>query len=185
MSNWLSKLTVSKLTVSKLAVVVCVLAVAGSAAGCNVEVVSTPVEDAMPNASTESGDESEGQEDSDSTPEATEEAAVEAANDSAAQDDPALPEVSATGVEAATAEQVAEVALNTLADENIDPSSVTSIQVEAVDWPDAGLGCPQPGEMYASVITPGYRIVLETASESYDVHAPTRLDLPFVLCDNS
>ena len=29
------------------------------------------------------------------------------------------------------------------------------VQVEAVEWSDASLGCPRPGAMYAQVITPG------------------------------
>ena len=43
--------------------------------------------------------------------------------------------------------------------------------VEAAEWPDASLGCPQPGMMYAQVITPGYRIVLETAGKTYEYHS--------------
>lgn len=43
--------------------------------------------------------------------------------------------------------------------------------VEAVEWPDASLGCPQPGMMYAQVITPGYRIVLEAAGKTYEYHS--------------
>ncbi len=43
--------------------------------------------------------------------------------------------------------------------------------VEAVEWPDASLGCPKPGMMYAQVITPGYRIVLEAAGKTYEYHS--------------
>ncbi|OQA44313.1 MAG: hypothetical protein BWY52_01650 [Chloroflexi bacterium ADurb.Bin325] len=43
--------------------------------------------------------------------------------------------------------------------------------VEAVDWPDASLGCAQPGRMYAQVITPGYRILLEAGGQVYEYHA--------------
>ena len=43
--------------------------------------------------------------------------------------------------------------------------------VEAVEWPDASLGCPQPGMMYAQVITPGYRILLKTGDETYEYHS--------------
>ncbi len=32
--------------------------------------------------------------------------------------------------------------------------------VEPRDWPDASLGCPREGEMYAQVITPGYDVVV-------------------------
>jgi len=41
---------------------------------------------------------------------------------------------------------------------------------EAVQWPDSSLGCPQPGMMYAQVITPGFRVVLEVAGQTYEYH---------------
>jgi hypothetical protein len=43
--------------------------------------------------------------------------------------------------------------------------------VEAVQWPDASLGCPQPGMMYAQVITPGFQVVLGAAGTTYHYHA--------------
>jgi len=43
--------------------------------------------------------------------------------------------------------------------------------VEAVEWPDASLGCPQPGMMYAQVITPGYRILLQVGGKTYEYHS--------------
>ncbi len=42
--------------------------------------------------------------------------------------------------------------------------------MEAVDWSDASLGCPEPGQVYAQVITPGYRVLLEAAGKEYEVH---------------
>jgi hypothetical protein len=49
-------------------------------------------------------------------------------------------------------------------------SEMSVISVEAVDWPDTSLGCPQPGLMYAQVITPGFLIVLEAKGQSYEYH---------------
>lgn len=49
-------------------------------------------------------------------------------------------------------------------------SAITVRTVESVEWPDASLGCPRPGMMYAQVITPGYRIVLEAAGQTYEYH---------------
>ncbi len=40
----------------------------------------------------------------------------------------------------------------------------------AVWWSDASLGCPKPGESYAQVLTPGYRLVFDHAGTSYAVH---------------
>jgi len=39
------------------------------------------------------------------------------------------------------------------------------VEVKAVEWSDASLGCPEPGKVYAQVVTPGYRIVLAAASQ--------------------
>jgi hypothetical protein len=52
----------------------------------------------------------------------------------------------------------------------ISPDEITIQSFEPVDWPDTSLGCPEPGMMYAQVITPGYAFVLEAAGEQYEVH---------------
>jgi hypothetical protein len=44
------------------------------------------------------------------------------------------------------------------------------VTIEKVDWPDTSLGVPDPGRLYAPVITPGYRIVLRVGDESYELH---------------
>lgn len=59
-------------------------------------------------------------------------------------------------------------------------SEISVVSVEAVDWPDTSLGCPQPGMAYAQVITPGFRVVLEAAGQSYEYH--TDQDSSVVLC---
>jgi hypothetical protein len=53
----------------------------------------------------------------------------------------------------------------------VEPGSVRVISVEARDWPDASLGCPKPGMMYAQVITPGFLIVLEAGGRRLEYHA--------------
>ena len=45
------------------------------------------------------------------------------------------------------------------------------LRTEAVEWPDTSLGCAQPGMMYAQVLTPGYRIVLQARGQTYTYHA--------------
>lgn len=57
---------------------------------------------------------------------------------------------------------------------SIAPDAITVKAVERIEWPDASLGCPQPGMMYAQVITPGYRIVLEVDGKSYEYHTGGR-----------
>ncbi|MCC7208028.1 MAG: hypothetical protein IT323_12025, partial [Anaerolineae bacterium] len=38
-------------------------------------------------------------------------------------------------------------------------------------FPDASLGCPQPGQMYAQVVTPGYSMRITVRNEVYDYRA--------------
>ena len=77
-------------------------------------------------------------------------------------------------IERATADlaQVSEAA----ADE------ITVVSTEEVEWSDSSLGCPQPDEMYAQVITPGYRIVLASGGNTYDYHSATDPEGPLVQC---
>ena len=42
---------------------------------------------------------------------------------------------------------------------------------ESVQWPDASLGCPQEGQGYAQVITPGYKLSFNLAGAPYKVHS--------------
>ena len=52
-----------------------------------------------------------------------------------------------------------------------DKGLITAVKIEAVDWPDTSLGCPQPDMVYAQVITPGFRIVLSCADRTYVYHS--------------
>jgi hypothetical protein len=49
-------------------------------------------------------------------------------------------------------------------------SQIVVQSTESVQWSDSSLGCPQPGMMYAQVITPGYRIVLDYGGNQYNYH---------------
>ena len=72
------------------------------------------------------------------------------------------------------AEQVVRLAVEDLAKRlDLSPDEIRLSSVEAVNWPNASLGCPQPGMMYVQVITPGYRIVLEAEGETYAYHTDT------------
>ncbi len=55
-------------------------------------------------------------------------------------------------------------------DRDIPPEEITVASWEPVDWPDTSLGCPEPGMMYAQVIVPGYRVVLEARGDLYRAH---------------
>jgi hypothetical protein len=53
-------------------------------------------------------------------------------------------------------------------------AQVAVVRIESREWPDGSLGCPQPGEMYIQVITPGYLIVVAGAGRQLEYHADTR-----------
>ena len=58
------------------------------------------------------------------------------------------------------------------------------VSATAMTWPDASLGCPQPGMMYAQVLTPGYLVVIRDAGGAeHRVH--TNEDgSSAIVCDN-
>jgi hypothetical protein len=53
----------------------------------------------------------------------------------------------------------------------IDLEAISVQSIEKVDFPDASLGVPEPGEVYAQVITPGYVIKLTAGSQTYEYRA--------------
>ena len=54
---------------------------------------------------------------------------------------------------------------------DVAANDLTLVRSNATEWPDASLGCPKPGMMYAQAITPGYQITFEHDGNSYAVHA--------------
>jgi hypothetical protein len=95
---------------------------------------------------------------------------------------PSAGEPSAGGVTIPGAAQpIADLVIQDAAEQsNVDPGAVQIVSIEAVDWPDSSLGCPQPGIVYAQVLTPGFVIVVEASSHRYTYH--TGPD-GFVRCD--
>jgi hypothetical protein len=71
--------------------------------------------------------------------------------------------------EAALLVEKAKQDLSTRAD--VSPGDIAVKSVEAVQWRDGSLGCPQPGMGYITVITPGYLIRLEAKGQAYEYHA--------------
>jgi len=49
------------------------------------------------------------------------------------------------------------------------PTATRVISSVARDFPDASLGCPQPGMAYAQVITPGFQVLVEADGRRFDV----------------
>jgi hypothetical protein len=48
--------------------------------------------------------------------------------------------------------------------------TIALVRSEAVDWSDSSLGCAEPGQSYAEVVTPGYRIILAVDETRYEFH---------------
>ena len=53
---------------------------------------------------------------------------------------------------------------------DVPEDQVQVVHVEARDWPDASLGCPEEGSLYAQVITPGYLIRVTAGGEPLEYH---------------
>jgi hypothetical protein len=60
---------------------------------------------------------------------------------------------------------------------------ITVVSGELVTWPDAALGCREPGRMYAQVVSDGARIVLAHGGRRFSYHTGGRTSTPF-LCEH-
>jgi hypothetical protein len=56
----------------------------------------------------------------------------------------------------------------------VGPDQLQASRVEAQQWPDASLGCPQPGQLYSQIVTPGYLIVVSSGSHQLEYHTDAR-----------
>jgi hypothetical protein len=52
----------------------------------------------------------------------------------------------------------------------VQPTNIKLARVERVDWPDASLSNPEPGRVYAQVVTPGFRMELVAGGKAYRYH---------------
>jgi hypothetical protein len=52
----------------------------------------------------------------------------------------------------------------------VEADKIAIVKAEAIDWPDAALGCPSPGKVYAQGQVPGFRIRLAVDGKEYDYH---------------
>lgn len=61
--------------------------------------------------------------------------------------------------------------------------SIEVITIEAINWPDASLGAPEEGQMYAQVITPGYKLKILAISVEYEIHTDAQGSQVVILKD--
>jgi hypothetical protein len=59
----------------------------------------------------------------------------------------------------------------------VSSNQISLVAIEAKEWGDTSLGCPQEGMMYAQVITPGYLITLAAQGKQYIYHTDTQINV--------
>ena len=75
----------------------------------------------------------------------------------------------------AKATELAEVARRDLAKHlGIAAGEVRVTAVRPQRWPDASMGCPKPGKVYAQVVVEGFIIVLEAGGHTYEYRSDGR-----------
>ena len=93
-----------------------------------------------------------------------------------------------TGAEPWKSPRLDVKARNVLANRlSVSPDRLEFVSQEAVRWPDASLGCPEPGYVYAKVLVPGYRFTFSYDGAFYEVHTANHdglgLQQPAVSCE--
>lgn len=66
---------------------------------------------------------------------------------------------------------------------SIDKAKISLVDAREVTWPDASLGCPQPGMKYIQVPEDGALIILQTQGTSFEYHSGGKRGL--FLCEKS
>lgn len=74
--------------------------------------------------------------------------------------------------------------LSTQLGEAVTFESLAAFQWAYREYPDASLGCPQPGQVYAQVVTPGYQFDLTYAGTTYDYRV-SEDGQTVILCDSA
>lgn len=89
------------------------------------------------------------------------------------QDTDIAPQPTLSGVD--NNDPAVQAAISNLASQyQIDPTTISFVDKQPVEWPDGCLGLDQPGVLCAMHVVDGYRITLSVAQETYEVH--TNLD---------
>ena len=56
----------------------------------------------------------------------------------------------------------------------LDAAAIQVLRVEAREWRDSSLGCPQPGMAYLQVLTPGWLVELRAGTRTLEYHTDRR-----------
>jgi hypothetical protein len=91
----------------------------------------------------------------------------ESTPEDAVQTDPSLPIPAIPGLQPLIEKAKADLAQRL----SIPASQINTVETKEVFWPDASLGCPQPGTTYAQVEISGYLIILEFNGHTFEYHA--------------
>lgn len=83
------------------------------------------------------------------------------------------------GLSTTTYEEVVADAANRA---GVNGDEVELVSIEQKEFNDASLGCPEEGQLYAQVITPGFRVVVSAAGTEYD-YRMAEDDDDFRLCE--
>jgi hypothetical protein len=54
---------------------------------------------------------------------------------------------------------------------DLDGSDITTVDASLVTWPDASLGCPEPGAIYPQTPTDGASVLLGVGGQTYEFHS--------------
>jgi hypothetical protein len=65
----------------------------------------------------------------------------------------------------------------------VSASELSVERIEAREWSDSSLGCPQPGNLYSQIVTPGFLIVISSRGKQLEYHSDARGRV--VLCRES
>jgi len=65
---------------------------------------------------------------------------------------------------------------------NVPSSQVTVTSIEPKAWPDTSLGCPEPGQVYAQHVVPGWIVKVEYNGATYEFHTDA-MGNQMVTCD--
>jgi hypothetical protein len=83
------------------------------------------------------------------------------------QTEPSLPIPSLRGLPALIEKAKADLSQRL----SVPDSQINLLDAKEVFWPDASLGCPQPGATYDQVQVPGFLIRLQANGDEFEYHA--------------